>query len=252
MLTAIILTKNEERNIKDAVQTVAFCDEVLVIDNGSTDQTIELARQAGARVMHNASSKFSKLRNDAENAANGAWLLYIDADERIPAALCDEIKAAVEQPTADAYFLRREDVFWGKPLHHGEVRNAYIKGLIRLVRKGSGTWKGDVHEFFDTKGKTARLNNTLRHYAHTGIKDFLESINLYSTLRADELYVSKASVGMLDLTLRPAMKFIYTYFILAGFRDGAGGFVYSFMMSFHAFLVRSKLYLKYGKAQATT
>lgn len=251
MLSAIILTKNEEANIEDAIHTAAFCDEVLVVDNGSTDKTVDLAKKAGARVITNMDPSFSERRNAAAHEAKGDWLLYIDADERISGPLQQEISTILNTTPADVFYVRREDIFWGKPVRYGEVSKAYNKGIIRLMKKGTGTWRGAVHEEFFTQGNPARLNNTLTHYSHSGIKEFLESINEYSSLRAEELYNAGIKVSLLDLTIRPALKFMYTYFILKGYKDGAAGYVYSFMMSFHAFLVRSKVYLLRARAAQT-
>ncbi len=244
MITAILIAFNEEKNLKPWLEQMAWCDERLVIDNESTDNTAQIAKDAGAKVISAKGRNFASLRNMAVKHASHEWLLYVDADEVVTPALVAEIQRATESSLYKAYRLRREDVFWNTNLHFGEVRNAFKKGIIRLVHKGSGTWNGAVHETFQlTSGTAQTLDTPLKHVAHAGIKDFLESINMYSTLRAEELYAQKVTVGFLDLTIRPCIKFIYTYFLQLGFCDGPAGFVYAFMMSFHSFLVRAKLYM---------
>ena len=134
-------------------------------------------------------------------------------------------------------------------MRHGEVRTSYQKGFIRLVKKGSGAWHGKVHEVFHPHVAAGQLTTPMIHDAHDGIAGFLQDINFYSTVRAHELYDKGVTSGLLDLTVRPFSKFIYTFFVLQGFRDGAAGFVYSFMMSFHAFLVRGKMYLLHANKE---
>ncbi len=247
MISAIILAKNEETSIADAIESVSFCSEVIVIDNDSTDKTGSIAKKSGAVVKHVSSSDFSYLRNEAMKYAKHDWLLYIDADERVSDKLAKEVVKAVKESHFTAYALRREDVFWNTKLHHGETRQAYTKGIVRLVKKGSGTWKGKVHETFVTDKSVGKLKNVLTHHSHSGVSDFLDDVNNYSTLRAQELFDTGRKTNFLDIFFTPLGKFVYTFFILQGFRDGPPGFVYSFMMSFHSFLVRSKVYLLWHK-----
>lgn len=248
MITAVLIARNEESRISAWIDQMSWCNEILVIDNASTDSTADIASQRGARVMSLESSDFSHLRNYVMQQAKSEWIVYVDGDEIVPASLIEEIKSACVSNTSSAYRLRREDIFWGSALHHGEVRVAFKKGIIRLVKKDSGEWKGAVHEEFSLKNGTEEtLQTPLIHFAHDGMSDFLHAINRYSTIRADELISKGVHASVFDILVRPFVKFIYTYFILMGFRDGAGGFVYSFMMSFHAFLVRSKMYLKTAK-----
>lgn len=244
MITAVLIAKNEGKNIARWLEQMSWCDELLVIDNDSADDTSQLAQNGGAKVVCVQNDDFSVLRNSALAHASHDWLLYVDADEIVSRELQKEIQDAVTSATHVAYRLRREDRFWSTSVRNGEVREAYHKGIIRLVRKDSGSWEGAVHETFHLKnGNAPTLSTPLIHNAHTDIKDFLESVNVYSTIRAEELYRAGVATGFIDLTIRPSMKFIYTYFLLMGFRDGPAGFVYSFMMSFHSFLVRAKLYM---------
>jgi glycosyltransferase involved in cell wall biosynthesis len=247
MLSAVILTKNEEKTISNVLTMLRFCDEILLIDNGSTDKTVDLAKKAGATVHISSIESFAERRNLGMEKAKGDWILCIDADEILSDALIKEIKAAVAQTDILAYYLRREDQFWGKPVRRGELQDAYQKGILRLMKKGTGTWVNAVHEEFITDQPTGRLETPLTHFSHTGIKDFLDDINFYSTIRAQELFRLRVAVSSVDILIRPFLKFVQSYFLKGGYRDGAAGFVYSFMMSFHSFLVRSKLYLLEAK-----
>lgn len=247
MITAVILAKNEEKNLQELIPTLSFCDEVIVIDNDSTDTTSEIAKKLGAHVHQDSSASFSKLRRIADKSANNNWILHIDADERLSPNLKNEILLAIKSEKYSAYAIPRIDVFWGEEVRYGEVLEARLKGIVRLIKKDSGTWKGNVHEVYITEEAVGKLSSSLFHYSHSGIADFLQSVNEFSTKRAQELYKQDARLWGMHIIFPPFIKFIYTFFILGGFLDGARGFVYSFMMSFHAFLARSKVYLLYNK-----
>lgn len=244
MLYAAILTHNEEKNISHLIESLSFCDGIFVIDHESSDKTVELARKAGAKVIQQESKSFADRRNSVlKHIKEGDWLHYVDADEEITIKLQKEIIAVLESPKYFAYAIPRQDIFWGHALKYGEVWRARHKGIVRLVQKGSGKWKGEVHEVFEAKGAVGKLLNPIIHRSHDGIADFLYSVNNFSTLRASEIYKSGYRSHAAKILIVPPLKFIYTYFLLGGILDGPAGFVYSFMMTFHSFLVRSKVYL---------
>lgn len=251
MISAVILAKNEEKQIEDAIATVSFCDEIIVIDNESSDSTTEKAKKAGARIVHSKGQNFSEHRNLALKKAKHDWLLYIDCDERISPQLRKDIIESVNSHIYDVFAIPRVDYFWGKKIRRGELSTAASQGIIRLVKKGSGKWIGDVHETFDSSRAVGGMSYPLEHYAHQSVADFLHDINVYSTVRAQELHKKKKRTNTLDILITPFGKFVYTYFIRLGMLDGAAGFVYSFMMSFHSFLVRGKLYLLHAGVKGT-
>ena len=244
MLSAIILTKNEEKNIKDCLNSLKFCDELIVIDDYSTDNTTKKARQFKAKVYNrNLKADFSSQRNFGLEKAKGDWVLFVDADERISADLTAEIR--VQGPGSKVqgvkgYYIRREDIFLGKKLKFGETSS--IK-LLRLARKDSGRWVGKVHEKWQVKGETAVLKNSLTHHRNLTIARFLERINFYSTLRAKELFNKGHKTNIFFISLYPKAKFIQNYFFRLGFLDGIRGFVFAMMMSLHSFMVRAKLWV---------
>jgi len=244
-ISAIILARNEENKIAKSVNSLLFCDEVLVVDDESTDNTAQVAEKAGAKVhIHSKHNEFAGQRNWAMQQAKNEWILFIDADEEVSKELKNEILSLLTtnyKLTPTAYLLPRRDYFWDQELKYGEVWKARSAGIIRLIKKGSGVWTGSVHETFTTAGLVGKLNEYLNHYSHDSISSFIQDINFYSTLRADELKNEGKHVSPLELIFVPLGKFIYTYFILLGFLDGPAGFVYSFVMSFHSFLVRAKV-----------
>lgn len=242
-ISGVILTKNEEKTIERTIKSVKFCNEILVIDDFSSDSTVSKAEKLGAKVYkHNLNGDFAAQRNFAMSKAANDWILFVDADEIITKELADEILRIRNYELVEAFFIRRRDFFWGRELKYGETRKVRTLGLIRLIRKGSSKWFGKVHEVFITPGKTERLNGFIDHYPHPSLADFLEKINLYSSLRAKELVWQGKNPSLLETIFFPLGKFILNYFINLGFLDGPAGFAYAFLMSFHSFLVRAKLY----------
>jgi glycosyltransferase involved in cell wall biosynthesis len=243
MISAVILTKNEEKNIEECLRGLSWCDEKIVIDDNSTDKTVEIAKKMGAKVYtHAVKNDFSQQRNFGLEKAKEDWVLFVDADERVSSALWYEIVARINEPIENfaGFFLKRKDSIWGKELEHGEVGNIQ---LLRLARREAGKWEGRIHETWKVKGKTDTLKNPLFHYPHQTIAEFLQEINQYTDVRAYELYENKVTVNWFYILLYPKAKFIVNYFFKAGFLDGIPGLVLALMMSFHSFLVRGKLWI---------
>ncbi len=245
MLTAVILTKNEEKMIADCIESLLFCDQILVIDDESTDRTVSIIKKMSNPKVHvrvrPLENDFAKQRNFGLSEASGEWILFIDADERVTLELQKEIQQVISQDDdISGYFLKRRDHLFGKKMLFGETGKIQ---LLRLVKKGKGEWKGRVHEEFYTKGKTSVLQNELLHYPHQNISDFLSKVNYYSTLRAEELFEKKVRSNILFIIGYPKLKFIKNYLFLSGYKDGTLGFIHAVIMSLHSFLVRAKLYL---------
>jgi glycosyltransferase involved in cell wall biosynthesis len=246
MISAIILTKNEEKNIKDCLQNLSWCDEKIVIDDNSNDRTTEIAQQYGAKIYKKPLSNFSEQRNFAIDKATGDWILFIDADERVSSALWYEIMQNINEPIdiSSGFYIKRIDSMWGRELKHGD--SGTVK-LLRLAKKNSGKWKGLVHEQWEINGKTATLNNPLHHYPHQSIADFLKEINYYSDLRAKELFEKNKKSNWASIIIYPKAKFILNFFIKLGFLDGLPGLISALMMSLHSYLVRGKLWFLWQK-----
>lgn len=247
MVSAIVLTKNEEKNIEDCLKSISWCDEVIIIDDNSNDKTVDIAKKMGAKVfVHDLNNDFSAQRNYGLEKAKENWVLFVDADERVSSALWYEIMAITNDPrnVYSGFYLQRKDVMWGKELNHGETGN--IK-FARLAIKDAGKWVGKVHEYWDIKGKTSNLKNHLMHFPHQTIKEFLQEINFYTDLRANELYKKKIKTYWWLIILHTKLKFFQNYFLKLGFLDGIQGLIFAIMMSLHSFLVRGKLWLLWQK-----
>lgn len=242
MVSAIVLTKNEEKNIKDCLETLRWVDEVIVVDDNSTDETVKIAKEEGAEVYtRDLNGDFASQRNFGLEKAKGEWIFFVDADERVSPKLRAEIKKAIESPApgVKGFYFKREDILWGKALKHGET--AEVR-LLRLARKGAGEWRRKVDEVWEIEGNTETLKYPLIHYAHQTLNEFLTSINQRSTLNARVFYEEGKRETILDW-LKPPAKFFQNWILRLGFLDGMPGFTVALLMSFHSFLVRSKLYL---------
>ena len=247
MISAVVLAKNEEKNIQRCLESLSWCDEVIVIDDHSTDKTVEIAKKAGVKIYTNSlDNDFSAQRTFGLAKASGDWVLFVDADEKVTSALWYEIMAHTNNPTNPyvGFYMRRIDTMWGKELKHGETGN--IK-LLRIAKKDAGHWQGKVHEKWKVKGKTLVLKKALLHYPHSTIEIFLREINYYTDLRAAELFKKKVQVKAWQIIVYPKGKFFVNYILKAGFLDGLPGLVFALMMSFHSFLVRGKLWLMWQK-----
>lgn len=255
-ISAVVLTKNEQNHIEDCLNSLDFLDEIIIVDDFSSDETLkrieEINKNKKIKIKvfrRHLNNDFARQRNFGLKNVKGEWVLFIDADEVISLELRKKLidfKNKEIEEKIGAFYIKRRDFFWGREVKHGEVRKIRKMGLIRLVRKNFGYWKGKVHEEFKPLNtQTGRLKAFINHYPHQTIKDFLKKINFYSTLKAKELYEQRKKPNLFKLLFYPFGKFILSYFIYLGFLDGPAGFVYSFMMSFHSFLVRVKLFQYY-------
>lgn len=243
-LSVVILTRNEEKNIATCLKGLSFADEIVVVDDYSTDSTVEIARNFGARVFRRKlENDFATQRNFADTKARGDWVLHVDADEVISPPLREELIQIVNQPinqsTINAFFLPRRDIFFGKELRFGEAGRTK---LLRLYKNRSGKWHRAVHEVYKVKGETSALKNVMYHFSHTSIRSFIASINYYTTLHAIELSREGKKSNWEKIILMPSGSFIINFIWRLGFRDGIQGFMMALMMSLHSFLGWGKLW----------
>jgi len=240
-ISAVVLTKNEEKNIRKYLKTLSWCDEIIIIDDNSDDQTKKLAQSFGARVfVHSLNNDFASQRNFGLQKATGDWILFIDADEKVSVALADEVSNVNYQKlNINGFYLKRRDYFLGRWLEHGET--AHVK-LLRLAKKDAGVWKRKVHETWKIKGKVGELRNSLLHFPHSSISQFLRQVNEYTSLDAYQFYRQGRSFYFWTIFIYPSVKFLQNYFLKAGFLDGFPGLVMAFMMSLHSLITRVKVW----------
>jgi len=224
-LTAIVLTKNEADNIAGCLATLGFAAQRLVLDCGSTDGTRELAAAAGAKVIERAFDDFSSQRNFALAQAATDWVLMIDADERVPAALASEITAALASAAPDspaAWRLKRNNLYLGRPLRFcGAGRDE----VVRLFRRGQVEYANLVHETPRVAGAVARLRTPLEHHTARTLGESLQKLAQYSPLSALELQRRGRRISLPGIALRTLGRWLKVYLVKLGFLDGARGFL---------------------------
>lgn len=243
MISAVILTHNEEKNIAACIDSLSWVDEIVVIDDNSQDKTKIIAQKKGAQIFsRKLEGDFSSQRNYGLSKTYGDWILFIDADERVSEKLAQEIKEKELQTKSNinGYFFKRHDNIFGKTLKHGEIGGVR---LLRLGRKNSGKWKRRVHEVWKVKGITETLNNPIVHFPHPSLYEFITDIDHYSSLDAQEKNEAGIKSSLLKIIFYPIYKFIVNFFFKLGFLDGGVGFVVTLLMSFHSYLSWSKLWL---------
>ncbi|MGA3310880.1 MAG: glycosyltransferase family 2 protein [Xanthobacteraceae bacterium] len=222
-LSAIVITRNEAANIGECLDSLAFCDERIVVDCGSTDATVEIARQVGARVEFNEWRGFGAQKNYALSLAGGAWVLSVDADERVTPALATAIKAAIADDAADAWEFPRLSSFCGRQIRHSGWYPDYV---LRLFRRGKARFDDAiVHERVICAGTVKRLRQPLIHNPMPKLEDALLRLDRYSTAKAQMIIASGRKVSFLTGISHGLFSFLRAYVFRAGFLDGAEGFL---------------------------
>jgi glycosyltransferase involved in cell wall biosynthesis len=235
MLSVAIITKNEARNIEDCLRSVAWAQEIVVVDQFSTDGTADMAKRLGARVYQEPWKGFARQKNSAVEKTTGDWILSLDADERIPGPLKEEIEETLDRKDAfRAYFIARKNFFSGQWIRHG---GWYPDYCLRLFHKGSGRFEERaVHEKVLVAGPVGYLRNPLEHYTYRSVADYLLRMERYSRLAALEIPEAKRLSLRQALTLRPAFTFLNMYLLRAGFLDGKKGLFLAASYAYYTFL----------------
>jgi glycosyltransferase involved in cell wall biosynthesis len=243
-VTATIITLNEERNIARAIESLRCCDEILVLDSGSTDRTVELAEKFGARVIEWGWDGYANQKNRAADLAQNDWILSLDADEALSESLEAEIwQVKKNGPAFDAYTMPRLAQYLGRWILHC---GWYPDRKVRLYDRRKGKWEGDfVHESVKVNGRAGHLEGNILHFTCESISEHLKTMNNYTTLAAEELVSRKQKIPLSKLIFDPFWTFVRTYFLQRGFLDGVEGLTIAYMAAFYTFL-------KYAKARIMT
>lgn len=221
---AIVITKNEEANITECLATLRFCDEVVVVDAGSADRTVELALQAGANVVvRDDWQGYGVQKQRALDLASTDWVLSVDADERVPEVLGTEILTTVGETDCVGYRLNRKTMFLGRSLRHGGWFPDYV---TRLARREACQFSDDiVHEKMMVTGKIGKLYAPLLHYSYTTIDDVLTKLRVYALTTAEVRRERGKHGGLAVAVMRAGFTFAKSYFFHAGILDGRQGLV---------------------------
>jgi glycosyltransferase involved in cell wall biosynthesis len=236
-LSAIIIAQNEAHNIADCLASVAFCDERIVVDSGSTDDTVRIAKEAGARVAFNEWKGFGRQFNHALSLATGDWVLSIDADERVTPVLGEEILEAIKGADATGFEMPRLSSFCGKPIRHSGWYPDYV---MRVFQREKGRWTDDlVHPHPYCDGPVERLKNPLIHHPILRLEDALRRMDQYSTAGAEMMLKRGRQVWFVTGLVHGTAAFLRTYVLQLGFLDGREGYlvaVYNAQSSYYKYM----------------
>ncbi|MBX3715023.1 MAG: glycosyltransferase family 2 protein [Burkholderiales bacterium] len=223
-LTVAVIALNAEAQLGELLASVAFADEVLVVDSGSTDGTVALAEARGARVVRQAWLGFGRQKQFAVAAARNDWVLCLDVDERVTPRLADSIRQALAGGRYKAWRMARRNRFLGAWLSHGE---GYPDWSLRLFHRAHAGWSNDeVHEAVLTTSEVGRLDGDLLHDSAEDVSTYMAKQNRYTTLHAQALYRQGVRAGYARLFVNPAVRFLKFYFLKLGFLDGGPGFAH--------------------------
>jgi len=243
MISAIVLSQNNELSIEKTLQNLTWCDERIVIDDFSTDNTVSIAKKYATVYTHRLHNDFAAQRNFGLEKAKNPWVLFVDSDEIVPPALAKEIQKSIEIDCA-GFYLKRQDYLFDRKLLHGETSRVR---LLRLAKKDKGIWTRPIHEIWEIKGVIGTLENPFDHFPHPDVAQFIEDINRYSTINAQFFYSQHIRVLWWHILAYPAAKFFVNYIWRLGFLDGTPGAIMALGMSMHSFLTRAKLWLLWHK-----
>ena len=240
-LSAVIITLNCASQLAASLDSLAFCDEIVVVDSGSTDGTAELAQSRGARVIHKEWLGFGPQKQFAVGQASHDWVLCLDSDERVTPELRAGIERILVAPSAAAYEFPRRNRFMGRYLRHGE---GYPDWSLRLFDRRHARWSDDaVHERVIADGPIGRIAGDLLHDSAETLEKYLDKQERYSTLAAKELLAAGQRASFTRMLLSPLVRFMKFYILRLGFLDGWPGLV-------HILIGCRNSYRKYSKLRA--
>jgi glycosyltransferase involved in cell wall biosynthesis len=240
-ISAVIITLNEERRLGRALESLSVADEALVVDSGSTDRTREVAERHGARVLSHAWEGYARQKNFASSQAKYPWVLSLDADEALSPELAAELRQLKRAGPGDAagWLMPRLAFYRGRWIRHS---GWYPDHKLRLYDRRKGRWVGDyVHERVEVEGAVRTLRGDLLHFTCDSLGEHLRTLDRYTTLAAQEGLERGDGWAMPKMLAGPPWKFLETYFLRQGFRDGAPGLVIAAMAGYYVFRKYAKL-----------
>jgi glycosyltransferase involved in cell wall biosynthesis len=235
-ISALIIAKNEASMIENCIRSLRWCDEILVIDDGSIDETREIAESLGARVISFKHDSFSRLREEALKRANSRWVFYVDADERVTPTLAKEIKVIIETSQVSVLRIQRENIYFGKKFSAGGWQDDWVE---RVFKKGALLgWFGEVHESPKYTGEIIDLKTKLIHFTHRDTISGLLKTAAWTPMEAEALYKAGVpKVTLLMLLRKGFMEFFRRAVIKQGYKDGMPGLVEAVIQGINRVLV---------------
>lgn len=240
-ISAIVITKNEDKMLKGCLSCLGFCAEIIIVDSGSTDKTLAIGKKFGAKICQEKTNNFARKRNLGAEKAQGRWLFYLDADERLGKKLQAEIQQAVAGSRYSAFKLPRLNLFFGKALAHGGWYPDWRTSLIKKEKLVE--WFGIIHESPRIDGLVGRLTNHLVHLGHPSISDGFQKSGQWTGLEAKLLaQANHKPVGIANLAYPPLKEFYRRVIANRGFLDGQVGWLEGVIQAFNKFLVYAQLW----------
>lgn len=239
-LAAVILTKNEEYHIADCIKSVAWADQVIVFDSFSDDRTVEMARQMGALVVQHPFHDYGQQRNAALEAVEAAWVLFVDADERVTPELAAEIRQAMARDDVDGWWIPRHNYIFGAVVLHAGWYPDYQMRLLRRVKARYDSTR-EVHELVMLDGQDGYLENVLIHHNYDSLRQFSAKQEKYTAYDAKILFDQGVRPKPQNYFLQPLRQFKWRYLELKGYRAGWRGLLLSLLMAYYNFLMYLRL-----------
>ena len=241
-ISAIIPTLNEEIHIADAIKSVSFADEIIVIDSFSTDKTLAIAAQHNVKIIKRKFDDFSSQKNFAISQAKHSWIYILDADERVTPKVEKEILAAVKNPKGFVgFYVHRSFYFAGKHIKFGGCQSDKV---VRLFLKEHCVYEGVVHETIVSNGKLGFFKNRIEHFSYKNFDHYISKMNHYGALRAKQYFEKRKRINYLfHIVIKPAARFCIHYFIRLGFLDGFPGYIFARAQAYGVYSRYIKLWL---------
>ena len=240
-VSVTIITVNEAEHIAAAIDSASWADEIILVDSGSQDGTVDIARAKGVTVVSRDWAGYVGQKNYAAGLASYDWIFSLDADERIPPALAAEIRELLaDEPPLRGYRVPRVTFHLGRWIR---TTDFYPDFQTRLYDRRAARWRGKyVHESVAVDGASGQLRHELEHYSYRDLRDHLDRINHYSTLAARQMHEAGRRAGPLELLVHPPAAFLRNYVLRRGFMDGTAGVTLSMVNAYSVFLKFAKLW----------
>ncbi|NCN45660.1 MAG: hypothetical protein COU63_03300 [Candidatus Pacebacteria bacterium CG10_big_fil_rev_8_21_14_0_10_36_11] len=235
-ISAIILTKNEAPMLEVCIKSLHWCDEILVVDNGSIDETVSLAEQLGARVLNFSHPSFARKRNEALKHAKGDWVLYVDADERITPTLAKEILVHIETDSSPVLQFKRQNICYGYELNNGGWENDLVTRAFK--KTALKEWTGQIHESPIYDGNAELLHSPLIHLTHRSTEENLIKSANWTKLEAELLFkANEKPVALLTIFRKGIMEFFRRAIFKKGYKDGMAGLIEAVVQGINRMIV---------------
>lgn len=248
-ISTILITRDEENNIERCLESVRpFSDEIIVVDSGSTDRTIEIARAHDVRVIEHEWLGYGPQKQFTLEQATQPWVFSIDADEVVSPQLCEAIQSAPRD--CEGYAVARRVWYMGRWILHS---GWYPRYVVRFFRRDRGSFTGEVvHESVRVRGRTRHLHGDLLHYSYRDVDHHMEKINDFTTLSAGKMFQRGRRSSVLRMVVTPWLQFHKVYFLRRGFLDGFAGLVVALLHSMYVFLKHAKLRELWARSTGTS